>query len=113
MLEDHNENMSRILFVEDDENIAKLFLYSLQKAGYNCKHAIDGQEGFDFVKQFKPDLIISDVMMPKMDGFELCGKLKTDQRTSHIPVILLTAKAESSDKIEGYEFVSKSSSPGA
>jgi len=91
-----------ILFVEDSEDVRK-YIYDLLKSDYNILLAESGEAGIDVTQNNLPDLIISDVMMPGMDGFEFCKKLKTDWKTSHIPVILLTAKVTHQSKLEGLE----------
>ena len=97
----------RILIAEDDYASRKFLTNLLSEYG-ECDQVVDGMEAteaFYIALESKNPytLVCLDIMMPKMDGFELCRKLKTDERTSHIPVVLLTARAESKDKIEGLE----------
>ena len=92
-----------LLIIEDNPDVIT-FIKSILKNDYRIITAINGKIGWTEVMGKYPNLIISDVMMPEMDGFDFCKKLKSDQRTSHIPVILLTAKADLDSKIEGLEF---------
>ena len=89
-----------LLIVEDNYDVVR-YLKALLLEDYRIEVAENGLEGFKKATDIIPDLVISDVMMPGMDGFEFCEKLKTDLRTSHIPVIILTARADSASKVEG------------
>lgn len=93
---------SQVLIVEDNSDI-QVYLKACLEEKYQLLFAKDGQEGIEKAFESVPDIIISDVMMPKKDGLELCDTLKKDTRTSHIPIILLTAKASIANRIEGLE----------
>ena len=96
------ETKSKILVVEDDEDEAKLVKIILSQEGYEVNWAPNGKVAIEMVDSFDPDLIILDVMMPELDGFAACRRLK-DSEKKNIPVILLTAKGRDIDKRLGYE----------
>ncbi|MFN7117903.1 MAG: response regulator [Saprospiraceae bacterium] len=99
-LEVSEKELPSLLIVEDNDDVVQYLLACL--AGlYQLEVAKDGQEGIDKAIEIVPDIIISDVMMPRKDGFTLCETLKTDERTSHIPIILLTAKTDDDSRISG------------
>ena len=93
----------QILVVEDDSDLRKILRAILMREGYSVLTAGDGEEGLEVVEAHHPDLILLDVMMPKMDGRELCRRLKANVRTSQIPIIMLTAMSETNDRIGGLD----------
>ena len=92
----------KILAVDDERHIVRLIQVNLERAGYQVMTAFDGPEALKKVEADKPDLIVLDVMMPRMDGFEVLKRLKAKPETSEIPVIMLTAKAQDADVFRGW-----------
>jgi two-component system alkaline phosphatase synthesis response regulator PhoP/two-component system response regulator VicR len=92
----------KILVVDDERHIVRLVQVNLEKAGYTVLTAYDGVEALEQVTKEKPDMIVLDVMMPRLDGFEVLKKLQADAATRDIPVIMLTAKAQDADIFRGW-----------
>ncbi|HBF12038.1 MAG TPA: DNA-binding response regulator [Deltaproteobacteria bacterium] len=106
----------KVVIIEDEPDIAELVRYNLQKEGYKPVIAKDGFSGLKLVKNESPDIVLLDVMLPGMDGIEVCRKLKSDAVTRSIPVIMMTAKGEESDVVLGLgvgadDYVKKPFSP--
>lgn len=93
----------KILVVEDDKDIVKMLDYNLKKEGFRVLTAFDGENGLALANRDLPDLVILDLMLPGMDGLEVCKALKKESKTSSIAIIMLTAKSQESDKVIGLE----------
>jgi DNA-binding response OmpR family regulator len=91
----------RILVVDDEEDIRELVSYGLRREGYEVVTAPDGESALARVKERRPDLVVLDLMLPGIDGLEVCRRLRADDGTKAIPVIMLTAKVEESDVVIG------------
>jgi len=97
------EMSSRILIVEDDPDIAELVARYLAKAGFSTEHAASGREALHTIAAKPPDLVVLDLMLPHVDGLEVCRLLRASDATAGIPIIMLTARAEESERIVGLE----------
>ena len=94
----------KVLVCDDERHIVRLIQVNLEREGYKVVTAYDGKEGLEKVRTEKPDLMVLDVMMPYMDGFEVLKALRRDADTAELPVIMLTAKAQDRDVFEGYTY---------
>lgn len=94
---------TNVLIVEDDRHLSNLIHYNFEKAGFQCTIAESAEAGLAYLKQDSPGLVLLDVMLPEMDGFEFCKTLKQDPVYAKIPIIMLTAKSEEIDRIVGFE----------
>ena len=95
------EQKKTILIVEDEKNIVDILRFNLQREGYDTLEAYDGEDGLEKARSGKPDLILLDVMLPRMNGFDVCRALR--EEGSNVPVVILTAREEETDKVLGLE----------
>ena len=91
------------LVIEDESDIADLIRYHLEKAGIKARVALRGDEGLAQAQKDPPDVLVLDLMLPGLDGLEVCRRLKRDDRTAHVPILMVTAKGEESDVVTGLE----------
>ncbi len=95
------EKRNTVLIVEDEKNIVDILRFNLQRSGYDTLEAYDGTDGLEKARANKPDLILLDVMLPGMNGFDVCKTLRDEG--DHVPILLLTAREEEGDKVQGLE----------
>jgi len=93
----------KILLVDDEDDILDLVGYNLTREGYRVRTAVRGEEALRKIKEDPPDLILLDLMLPDIDGFDVCKELKSNPRTAYIPIVMLTAKTAESDQVAGLE----------
>ncbi|PLX93353.1 MAG: two-component system response regulator [Desulfuromonas sp.] len=91
----------KILIVEDEESLLKLESILLTSKGYEVRGVANGQAALDVLAEEKPDLVLLDIMLPELDGFEVCRRIKSDEATRNIPVVMLTAKKSREDMAKG------------
>ena len=108
--------MAKILVAEDEKDIRELIVFSLNFAGFEVVAAVDGQEALEKALEAKPDLIMMDVRMPRMTGYEACAKMKQMDELKHIPVVILSAKGQESEiqtglNVGAYEYILKPFAP--
>lgn len=95
--------MKKILIVDDEADIIEILQFVFETNGYECITALDGEEGLKLAKEANPDLILLDVMMPKINGYKISRLLKYDSKYKDIPIIMITARSQEEDKIIGEE----------
>lgn len=93
----------KVLVVDDERNILDIIRFNLEVEGYEVITSRDGEEALRLVRELSPDLILCDIMMPEIDGLEVCRRLKADGRTNHIPVVMLSARTQAQDKVASVE----------
>ena len=95
--------MAKILIVDDDVTNRDILTTRLESAGYEIAEAVNGEEGVNLAQQMPPDLIILDVMMPKVDGLLACRILKANEKTKGVPIVMLTARSQQMEELRGWE----------
>jgi two-component system phosphate regulon response regulator PhoB len=105
-----------ILIVEDDRDISELIRFHIEREGYRARESVSGREALEMIRKEHPDLVVLDLMLPDLDGLEICRRMKWDDRTRSIPVLIVSAKGDETDVVTGLElgaddYVSKPFSP--
>jgi len=108
--------MSKILIAEDERDIRELIAFTLRFAGFEVFTTTNGEEALNTLDQLQPDLVLLDIRMPRVNGYQVCQKIKTNPKTQHIPVVFLSAKGQEAEVLEGYnvgadEYIVKPFSP--
>jgi phosphate regulon transcriptional regulator PhoB len=113
---DERQAMKRVLLIEDDRDIVELVRYNLEREGFQVAAASDGATGLAQVRKTPPDLLLLDLMLPKLSGLEICKEIRRDQSLNRLPILMLTARGEEADRVVGLEmgaddYVTKPFSP--